>query len=103
MSKANVIARRRTYDNKLILLWSDGDITNGHVGALLSRRVPADAAWLVMGEVCLYDLKEVKAMIQIARKAINQRRVTPLEHLRNRMAGRKLQNVDRKWACQEWK
>ena len=102
-NKPEVIARRRTYDDKLILLWSDGDITQGYVGALVSRRVPMDAAWLVMGEICLYDLAEAKRLVQVARQAVKQRQVRALTCLRRKMAGLRRQNVSRDWGCYEWK
>lgn len=82
--KDQIAARRRTYDNQLIVLWADGDITRGITGTLISRRVPMAAAWLVMDELCLYDYSEVKGLIKTARRAIKQKRLAPLEYLRQR-------------------
>lgn len=83
--KASVVARRRTADNKSILLWSDGDITFGHVGSLVSRAVPLTAAFLALDEVCLYDATEVKALVRTARRAIKQKTQSPLGYLRSKM------------------
>jgi len=102
-TNAKVIAKRRTADNKPILLWSDGDITNGRVGQLISAKVPMPAAWLALDEVCLYDLSEAKALVRTARNAVKQKRSAPLVYLRNKMAGRSLKNTSRKWADQEWR
>lgn len=74
---SEIIARRRSADDKIVALWSDGAITGGLglyiKGSPCARtedaRVEAlTAGWLVMGDVCLYDFDEVPDLIAAARK-----------------------------------
>ncbi len=73
-----VIARRKTADDKAIALWSDGSLTWGGIGRTIAgsphARTPAaktdalKAGWLVIGDVELYESDEVPALIKVARK-----------------------------------
>jgi hypothetical protein len=95
----HVIARRRTADDKVILFWSDGGVT-GMMGVDLYGRGPRDpgrkndylkAAWLLAGEVELYDRTEVKRAVKVARRAIQQLSLSPVEYFRRVMAGARFQ------------
>lgn len=76
--KDEIIARRKTYDDKAIALWSDGSLTWGGIGRTIegspNAKTPAakDAAlkagWLVLGEVEVYDAEDVPRLIKVARK-----------------------------------
>lgn len=66
--EAHILARRTTADGCAVLLWSDGDLTTGGL-ALIARGLPLDTAWLLMGDVCLYALDEVRTLARAARKA----------------------------------
>jgi hypothetical protein len=73
-----IIARRKTADDKAVALWSDGSLTWGGVGTVIKgsphARTAAQieealaAGWLVMGEVEAYDADEVPRLIEVARK-----------------------------------
>lgn len=79
VADAVIVARRRTADDVQVLIWSDGAVT-GVLGRALPgvslprRRSPADtalavrAAWLVAGDVEVYDASEVPALVRAARK-----------------------------------
>lgn len=66
----HVIARRKTADGKSVQLWRDGGVT-GALGFRLpgvpmkrarnaeSRALNLRAGWLLLGEVCLWDLSEI--------------------------------------------
>lgn len=77
-AKDEVIARRKTYDDKAIALWSDGSLTWGGIGRTIdgspNAKTPAakeaalKAGWLVIGEVEVYDAEDVPRLIKAARK-----------------------------------
>lgn len=77
LAKPAVIARRKTFDDKAVSLWSDGSLTWG-MGFVIkgspSARTPAQvdqaltAGWLVLGEIEVHDADEVPALIVAARK-----------------------------------
>lgn len=79
LKKDEIIARRKTADDKAVALWSDGSLTWGGVGTVIkgsaNPRTAAQieealaAGWLVMGDVELYDADEVPRLIEVARKA----------------------------------
>jgi hypothetical protein len=80
--KDEVIARRKTADDKVVLLWSDGSLTwalGNVIKGSAHARTPGQvqearsAGWLVMGEVELYDADEVPRLIEVARKAARRR------------------------------
>lgn len=75
--KSEIIARRKTSDDKAVSLWSDGSLTWGawnvikgspHAKTDEQIREALDAGWLVMGEIELYDADEVPRLIEVARK-----------------------------------
>jgi|JI10StandDraft_1071094.scaffolds.fasta_scaffold06004_36 hypothetical protein len=71
----SVLAKRRTHDNKTILLWADGQITQSFgiwLPGIAPRKhttgkLPLADAWVVMDEVCLWDMSEVAFLIKAAR------------------------------------
>ena len=70
-AEAKVIARRKTADGQIVLLWSDGSIT-GSMSYKLSG-VPmtknSRVGWLFMGEVALFDIDELHALYKAAKWA----------------------------------
>ena len=76
--KATVIARRKTADGTAVALWNDGTLTWGGIGRVIkgspNARTPDQvrealrAGWLVVGDVELYDEREVTGLIEAARK-----------------------------------
>lgn len=75
------IARRRTFDDKIIVLWSDGALTWALGSAIRGSASPRtdaqrDAAlragWLVLGEVCLYAADKVPWLILAARAVVKR-------------------------------
>jgi hypothetical protein len=76
-AKDGVLARGKTYDDKVVLLWSDGSLTwalgnvikgspNARTAAGIQEAVAA--GWLVMGEVSIYNADEITRLIEVARK-----------------------------------
>lgn len=103
--KHKIMARRRTYDGVAVLFWTDGGVTLGmgfrirgigerrqsalrsaYADALEVRR-DVEAAWLLAGEVEVYDAAELRRAIRVARQATRQRYFPALEYFRRRMAG----------------
>jgi hypothetical protein len=90
------VARRRTGDGITVVLWSDGGVSGamgrpvwGDAARTIQRnKVYMRAGWLLVDEVCLYDASEVRRLVKVSRRACEQRRETPLVHLRRVMAGR---------------
>ena len=77
--KPHVIASRRTADGTQVEVWDDGAVTGGYGMALPgvpvvrprtddARREALAAAWMLAGDVALYDLAEVPALYATARK-----------------------------------
>lgn len=94
--KSHEVARRRTADEKQVVLWSDG-LVSGAMGFNLKgigaprsefeRRKALEAGWLVMGDVELYDYAEVPALVKAARRAVKQNSLDPREFMRRTMKG----------------
>jgi len=75
--KPEIIARRKTSDDKAVSLWNDGSLSWGAWNVIKGSpqartdaqiRDALKAGWLVMGEVELYDADEVPRLIEVARK-----------------------------------
>lgn len=76
--KPEVIAQRKTADDKTISLWNDGSLTWGRMGTVIKGsphprtdtqiREALKAGHLVMGEIELYDAADVPRLIEVARK-----------------------------------
>ncbi len=67
-----IMAQRETTDGTKVQFWTDGAVTMGNprqsmpfVARGLARRL----AWIVAGDVDLYDASEVKGLIKAVRKA----------------------------------
>lgn len=73
-----VVARRKTADDRQVALWSDGSLTWGGLGTVIkgsaNARTPAQreealaAGRLVLGDLELYDADDVPDLIKAARK-----------------------------------
>ncbi len=100
------IARRETADGVTVYLWSDGAVT-GRMGFALRgvtlvrpktaeaiRRERA-AGWMLMGDVCLYDLDEVGALYDACRWAA--RRGLGVAGARERLVNSKGPRVTPHW------
>jgi len=94
--EAHEVARRRTADNKGVILWSDGLVTGAigigikGIGAARSayeRAKDVEAGWLAIGEVELYDLAEVAGLVRAARRAVRQPSLQPRDYMRAVMSG----------------
>jgi hypothetical protein len=68
--KPEVIASRRTFDNKTVQLWSDGTITwaFGQYIRGAPRKPGLDVGWAVLGEVEIVDSDDVPLLIKAAQK-----------------------------------
>jgi hypothetical protein len=95
-TEAHVIARRKTFDGIAVQLWSDGAVTcgiNTYVAmaprSAHGRRNAVKAAWLMAGEVALYDHAELRGLVLAARKAVEQPTLQPETYLRAVMRGAK--------------
>jgi hypothetical protein len=71
------IARRKTADNKTVLLWADGLVTLALGYRVRGVGVARDswgqdmdlrAGWAVMGEVCLFTMDELPKAVKAVRK-----------------------------------
>jgi len=102
---AHVMARRLTADGIMVQVWSDGAVTCG-LGTYIIRGVRSgrnafalgaavEAAWLVAGEVSLYDHAELRGLCVAARQAVGQPSLRPLEYLRAVMSGVKFATIKR--------
>lgn len=80
-SKDGILARRKTFDGKAIMLWSDGSLTwalgsvikgspNARTAAGIEEAVRA--GWLVLGEVEVHDADDVSRLIGAARKVVHR-------------------------------
>lgn len=70
---AEIMARRFTADNKEIIVWTDGDLTNGTraIGRLVTPGyINVQVARLMLDDICLYDYSEMVALRACARQAI---------------------------------
>lgn len=84
-SKDHVIAKRRTFDNKLVELWSDGSLTLGVWRFIVASKLTSEMLSLLAGEISLYDSTEVKFAGKVARAAFRQVSLAPLAYFRQRM------------------
>jgi hypothetical protein len=78
MTEPTIIARRSTSDGKHVCLWSDGLLTwafGFRIRGAARPRTEQDrgqafmAAWLVLGDVELYDADEIPTLVKAARWA----------------------------------
>jgi hypothetical protein len=80
-AKDGILARGKTYDDKVVLLWSDGSLTwalgnvikgspNARTAAAIEEALTA--GWLVMGEVSIRNADEVSGLIKAARKVAHR-------------------------------
>ena len=104
--KSEIIARRKTSDDKTVSLWNDGSLTWGAWNVIKGSPSPRtdaqirealDAGWLVMGEIELYDADDVPRLIEVARKVA--RRGVSAGDLRREFA--KDAPLKPKWQVQE--
>lgn len=74
---SRVLARRSTFDDKTVCLWSDGSLTTwaGHAikGAWFNPKPGQQeralrAGWLALGEVSLFTAQELPALARAARR-----------------------------------
>lgn len=72
----HIIMRRRSADNVSVVAWSSGEVGSrfqlSHRGKLASEVVSA-----VMGEVEIFDFRELPALIRAARELHRQGRLNP--------------------------
>jgi hypothetical protein len=66
--KAQVVARRTTFDGVALLLWSDGAITNRLGGSTVRGRVPLARLWETAGWVATYRWDELAGLVQALRR-----------------------------------
>ena len=91
-SKLHIIARRKTFDDKLVLGWSDGAVTFGlglfprGVGRLRSSAQLRYQA-LVLDLCGLYDAAELGALIHAARASLVQTAQPREAFVRRHVAG----------------
>jgi hypothetical protein len=80
-AKHGVLARRKTADDKVVLLHADGTLTWALGSAIKGSPAARTAAgieealtagWIVLGEVELFDAAEVPHLIETARKAAHR-------------------------------
>lgn len=66
-----IIARRSTFDGKIVAVYSDGDIADG-AGVTFTRHRPLDVATalLVADEAALFDARELPALITAAHRLV---------------------------------
>ena len=95
---AHKIAERLTADGARVVAWSDGDVTGkfglrprglGRPRGGISHAALLRTAWLVIGEVELYDWHEVARLVKVARKAVVQNCLVSDAYVRRTMAGEK--------------
>ncbi len=77
-AKNGILARRKTADDKVVLLHDDGTLTwalgnaiKGSPNARTAEQIEEalTAGWIVMGEVEIHDADEVSHLIEVARAA----------------------------------
>ncbi len=90
----HTLTTKTTADGTTVLFWNDGSVT-GRMGVGLLAGAPKlpenlptfiTASWLAAGEVSLYHHQEVRRLVQVARRAVNQKQEAPLKYLRRWMA-----------------
>lgn len=65
---SEIIARRRTYDGRTVLLWSDGALTSGMGGYVRGGRLEVGVAWLVADEAALFTWEELPGLVKAAKR-----------------------------------
>lgn len=96
MSKMNkIISRKKTYDNKTVLVWSDGVITQAlgiyYPGRGVQGKLHASYALMIAEEACLFNASEMPDLIRAGRKLGNN--ITP--HLLRVLADANIRDNDR--------
>ena len=70
--KSTVIASAKTADGIRIEVWSNGMVTRTRFGFYIEgigrKKLPLDTLWLFKGEIELFDISEIPALFQAARK-----------------------------------
>lgn len=71
-TKVHDVAHRRTYDERGVILWSDGDLTFAFsgipgVGKLRDVERARRIGWLVIDEVCIFTAAELPLLVKTAR------------------------------------
>jgi len=71
-STKTVIASAKTADGVRVEIWADGIVTRTRFGFYIEgigrKKLPLDMLWLFKGEVELFDLSEIPALFNAARK-----------------------------------
>ena len=83
MMTVNKMAQRLTNDGFYVFLWDDGVI---QIPNLASRKIGIDAGWMLMDEVCVYDLSEFTKACRVMKAAWKQTKVRPLSYFRHYMS-----------------
>lgn len=97
---AEIMARRFTADGKEILIWTDGDLTNGTraIGRLVTPGyINVQVARLMMDDICLYDHSELVTLRACARKAIAEETDPTMRLIRMRGLMSRKHNPKRKF------
>ena len=103
-TEAHVVARRKTFDDITVQIWSDGAVTCGLNTYVIrgSRgykvRNALRAAWMVADVVSLYDHAELRRLCVSARQAAEQPSLQPRAYLDAVMAGVEVPGDPRKGA-----
>jgi|SRR6185312_10449659 len=101
-TETHVVARRKTFDNVSVQIWSDGAVTcglNTYVAmaprSAWGRGKAVEAAWLVADRVSLYDHSELRGLVLKARAAVAQTGHRPGDHLDATLRGVKFVRAGR--------
>lgn len=98
VKKDHVMATRKTADDKVVKLWSDGGVTSalgtclpgiGTAKSAFETKKNVEAGWLAFAEVELYDFSEVSALVKAARRAVRNRFLDPRDYMLRSMKGEK--------------
>jgi len=65
---ATVLSQRRTADNKRVLLWSDGWLTDGMSFELRGGRLTPDLMWAVAGDLSLFTWAELTPALRAVKR-----------------------------------
>lgn len=93
-AKSEIMARRMTFDGHAVEFWTDGAVTVrahyvkgcGDARTAEGREQNIKAAWLLVGEVSLYEKSELPKAVQAARKAVRMTGGSAIERFRELMA-----------------
>lgn len=83
-SGADIMAKKKTYDDRVVVFWTDGVVTGGFPYTPIKgsgkpprytfkRQQYIDAAWLLAGEVGMYDWHELPAALKAAKQAVSEK------------------------------